>query len=73
MPVPVEDDARRYSSISNNSDDGAACSGAMGCSHPHIPLVRCNAMAWTDETEGAGDAPRSRRGYNGGDGGGDDA
>jgi hypothetical protein len=52
--VPVEDDARRYSSISNNSDDGAACSGAMSGSHPHMPLVRCNAMAWTDETEEEG-------------------
>ncbi len=49
--MPVDDDARRYSS-SNNSD-GAACS-AMGCSHPHMPLVRCNAMAWTDETEEEG-------------------
>ncbi len=23
----------------------------MGCSHPDMPLVRCNAMVWTDETE----------------------
>ncbi len=46
-PMPVDDDARRCSS---NNSDGAACS-AMGCSHPHMPMVRCNAMAWTDETE----------------------
>jgi hypothetical protein len=43
----VDEDARRCSS--NNSDD-TACS-TMGCSHPHMPMVRCNAMAWTDETE----------------------
>jgi hypothetical protein len=47
-PLPVNDDAR-HCSRSNNSD-GAACS-TMGCSHPHMQLVRCNAMAWTDETE----------------------
>jgi hypothetical protein len=45
-PMPVDDDARRCSS---NNSDGAACS-AMGCSHPHMPMVRCNAMAWTDKT-----------------------
>ncbi len=43
----VDDDARRCSS---NNSGGAACS-TMGCSHPHMPLVRRNAMAWTDETE----------------------
>jgi hypothetical protein len=48
-PMAVEDDARCYSSISNNGYDGA-----MGCSLPHMPLVRCNAMAWTDETEDGG-------------------
>ena len=46
-PMPVDDDARRRSS---NNSDGAACS-AMGCRHPHMLMVRCNAMAWTDETE----------------------
>jgi hypothetical protein len=45
--MPVDDDARRCSS---NNSGGAACS-TMGCSHPHMPMVRCNAMARTDETE----------------------
>jgi hypothetical protein len=49
--MPLDDDARSYSR-SNNSD-GAACS-TMGCSHHHMPLVRCNAMAWRDETKEEG-------------------
>ncbi len=47
--MPVHDDARRGSSNSH----GAACS-AMGSSHAHMPLVRCNVMAWTDEMEEGG-------------------
>jgi hypothetical protein len=46
--MPVDDDARRCSRSNNRS--GAACS-SMGCSHPHMPMVHCNAMAWTDATE----------------------
>ncbi len=45
--MPVDDDARRCSS---NNSDGSACS-TMGCSHSHMLMVRCNAIAWTDETE----------------------
>jgi voltage-gated potassium channel Kch len=26
----------------------------MGCSHPRMPMVCCNAMVWTDETEEGG-------------------
>jgi hypothetical protein len=26
----------------------------MGCSYPHMPMVCCNAMSWTDETEEGG-------------------
>jgi hypothetical protein len=33
--------------------DGTACS-VMGSSHPHMPMVRCNAIARTDETEEGG-------------------
>jgi hypothetical protein len=46
-PMPVDDDARRCSS---NNSHGAACS-TMGCSHPHLLMVCCNVMVWTDETE----------------------
>jgi hypothetical protein len=48
----ADDNARRSSS---NSGGGTAGS-AMGSSHPHttMPMVRCNAMAWTDETEDGG-------------------
>ncbi len=78
-PMPVDDDARRCSS---NNSDGATCS-VMGCIHPHtMQMVRCNAMAWMDETkEGAllkvlvtrsDPVKGSSVGYNGGDGSGSD-
>ncbi len=49
MSMPVDDDVRRGSS---NSGGTACC--AMGSSHPHMHMVRCNAMAWTDEKEEGG-------------------
>ncbi len=48
--MPVDYDTRRCSS--NNS--GCAACSAMGCSHPHMQMVCCNTMVWTDETEEGG-------------------
>ncbi len=42
MPVVVDDDER-------SSSSGAA---AGGSGNHNMPMARCNAMAWTDETEG---------------------
>ncbi len=45
MSMPMDD----Y--VSSSSSSGGAAAGAMGSSHPHMPMVLCKAMAWTDETE----------------------
>ncbi len=37
-------------------DDGAAAVGSSSGANramPKMPMVRCNAITWTDETEGA--------------------
>ncbi len=49
MSMPVDDNA---SSSSSNSG-GASCR-VMGSSHPHMLLVCCNTMEWTDKTEEVG-------------------
>jgi hypothetical protein len=46
--MPVDDDA------SSSSNSGGTAGSAMGSSHPHMLMVCCNAMAWTDETEEGG-------------------
>ncbi len=48
MSMPVDD------FVSSSSNSGGSAGSAMGISHPHMPIVHCNAMAWTDETEEGG-------------------